>query len=129
MQPQQVRDLRSLGMEIGAHTVTHPILTKLNPSAALEELASSKRELEHILAEPVQLFAYPNGVPDQDYAAEHVAMAKDCGFSSAVSTAWGAASSRSHRFQLPRFTPWDRTRLRYGVRLLDNLRRVEKIAA
>jgi peptidoglycan/xylan/chitin deacetylase (PgdA/CDA1 family) len=128
MKPDQVRNLRALGMEVGAHTVTHPILTRLGSDAAREEMRRSRGELEQILGERVGLFAYPNGVPAQDYAAEHAAMARECGFDAAVSTAWGAASASSDRFQLPRFTPWDRTRLRYGVRLLDNLRRRERIA-
>ena len=129
MQPEQVRSLRAQGMGVGAHTVTHPILTRLSPLAALAEMRDSKNELEQILGEPVELFAYPNGVPAQDYAQEHAAMARECGFAAAVSTAWGAASIRSDRFQLPRFTPWDRTRLRYGARLLANLGRAEKVAA
>lgn len=129
MQPGQVRRLRELGMDVGAHTVTHPILTRLGADAAHEEMSRGKRELEAVLGERVDLFAYPNGVPGQDYGREHAAMARECGFTAAVSTAWGAASARSDRFQLPRFTPWDRTRLRYGVRLLANLRRVEQIAA
>ena len=128
MQPQQVRSLRALGMDVGAHTVTHPILSRLNPAAALDEMCRSKRDLEQILGEPVGLFAYPNGVPEQDYAVEHATMARECGFSAAVTTAWGAASMRSDRFQLPRFSPWDRTRLRYGARLLGNFARSEQVA-
>ena len=128
MQPEQVRQLRALGMDIGAHTVTHPILSRLEPNAAFEEMARSKDELESLLSEPIELFAYPNGVPHRDYSAEHVAMARDCGFKAAVSTSWGAASARSDRFQLPRFTPWDRTRIRYGARLLGNLRHAEQAA-
>ena len=127
MRADQVRRLRAMGMEIGAHTITHPILTRLDPDAAERELAGSKAYLQEILRERVDLFAYPNGVPGQDYAAEHVEMARECGFKAAVSTAWGAASARSHRFQLPRFTPWDHSRLRYGARLLDNLRRREQV--
>ena len=129
MVPQQVRNLRTMGMGVGAHTVTHPILTRLGLEAARDEMARSKEELEKILGERVDLFAYPNGVPGQDYAAEHVRMARQCGFGAAVSTAWGAASMRSDRFQLPRFTPWDRTRLRYGARLVANLGRSERTAA
>jgi peptidoglycan/xylan/chitin deacetylase (PgdA/CDA1 family) len=128
MNPDQVRSLVNLGMDVGAHTVTHPILVSLTSAEARSEMEQGKRELEDILGRPVRLFAYPNGIPDLDYAAEHAAMAKDCGFEAAVSTAWGAASIRSDRFQLPRFTPWDRTRLRYGVRLLANLRRDEQVA-
>lgn len=129
MQPGQVRSLRTQGMEVGAHTVTHPILTRLEPAAAFAEMRDSKEELERILGAPVNLFAYPNGVPEQDYALEHARMARECGFGGAVSTAWGAASANSDRFQLPRFTPWDRTRFRYGARLLANLARDESRAS
>jgi peptidoglycan/xylan/chitin deacetylase (PgdA/CDA1 family) len=129
MQPDQVRSLRTIGMDVGGHTVTHPILTRLDAEGARREIAEGKRELESILGEPIALFAYPNGVPVQDYASEHVALARDCGFKAAVSTAWGAGSMRSDRFQLPRFTPWDRTRLRYGLRLVANTVRAESAVA
>lgn len=129
MRPEQLLRLRALGMDIGAHTVTHPILGRLGSDLAREEIARSKSTLEQLLGEPIELFAYPNGVPDQDYRSEHVAMARECGFKAAVTTSWGAASTHSDRFQLPRFTPWDRSRLRYGARLLGNLRRTEQIAA
>jgi peptidoglycan/xylan/chitin deacetylase (PgdA/CDA1 family) len=129
MPPQQVRNLRARGMDIGAHTITHPILTRIDAATARHEITSSKRQLEDLLDEPVDLFAYPNGVPQEDYTSEHVRIVRDCGFKAAVSTAWGAASARSDRFQLPRFTPWDRARWRYAVRLLANLQRQEQVAA
>jgi peptidoglycan/xylan/chitin deacetylase (PgdA/CDA1 family) len=129
MRPDQVRSLRAMGMDIGGHTVTHPILTRLDAGGARREIAEGKRELESILGEAIALFAFPNGVPVQDYASEHVALARDCGFKAAVSTAWGAASIRSDPFQLPRFTPWDRTRLRYGLRMLANAVRAERVVA
>ena len=122
MNAAQVRRLGSLGMDVGAHTVSHPILTRLDPASAKQEILRSKGHLEEILGQPVRLFAYPNGVPRQDYMAEHVQMVRDCGFAAAVSTAWGAATPSSDRFQLPRFTPWDRNRWRYGARMMWNLR-------
>src|ERR1700690_1453796 len=39
MRVGQVRNLRSLGMEVGAHTVTHPILARLDRAAALDEIS------------------------------------------------------------------------------------------
>jgi peptidoglycan/xylan/chitin deacetylase (PgdA/CDA1 family) len=128
MDAEQVRRLRALGMEIGAHTVTHPILTRLSADQAFDEIRSGKRELEQILNESVHLLAYPNGMPGRDFAAEHALMARDCGFGAAVTTAWGAATVRSERFQLPRFTPWDRSKLRFGARMLANFRRVGTVA-
>jgi peptidoglycan/xylan/chitin deacetylase (PgdA/CDA1 family) len=129
MSAAQLQGLCRLGMDIGAHTVTHPILTRLDAASARSEIARSKQRLEELLDHPVPLFAYPNGHPNHDYAAEHVAMVRDCGFSAAVTTAPGAASMRSDRFQLPRAAPWDRSRLRYGARLLGNFRVAEETAA
>ena len=126
MRPEQVRMLRAMGMDVGAHTVHHPILTRVGIDEARREIADSKAYLEDLLRSPVTTFAYPNGMPGRDYAAEHVALVRDCGFAAAVSTGWGAASSATDRFQLPRFTPWDRTRTRYAARLLANLRRTEQ---
>jgi peptidoglycan/xylan/chitin deacetylase (PgdA/CDA1 family) len=128
MSPVQVRRLIELSMDVGAHTVSHPILRRLDPAAARQEIVASKAHLEELVERKVSLFAYPNGVPHQDYATEHVQMVREAGYSAAVTTAWGAASARSDRFQLPRFTPWDRSRLRYGARLLGNLSR-RQIAA
>ena len=121
MTSQQVLGLRREGMQIGAHTHTHPILARLEPEAARLEIARSKRTLEDLLGESVNLFAYPNGRPGQDYNAQSVSIVRDLGFSAAVSTAKGAANCQSDPFQLPRFTPWDRTRARFGLRLAANL--------
>ena len=76
MSPDQVRQLRKMGMQVGAHTVSHPILTRLSAGAALEEIANSKQHLQDILKERVDLFAYPNGMPRRDYGAEHVKMVR-----------------------------------------------------
>jgi hypothetical protein len=64
--------------------------------------------------------AYPNGRPDRDYGAEHVAIVKRLGFLAAVTTAPGAAARGDDLFQLPRFTPWDRSLAAWSVSLLRN---------
>jgi peptidoglycan/xylan/chitin deacetylase (PgdA/CDA1 family) len=106
MTSQQIRDLHAAGMEIGGHTVTHPILSCLDMPRAREEIANGKAALEHLIDAPVRLFAYPNGKPRQDYLLDHVNLVKEVGFDAAVSTAWGVAHPGSDYFQLPRFTPW-----------------------
>jgi peptidoglycan/xylan/chitin deacetylase (PgdA/CDA1 family) len=116
----QVRALRDAGVEIGAHTATHPILTRLSPEAAREDIARSRHVLEGLLGEPVRLFAYPNGRPVEDYDARHVAMVRDLGFSAALSTAWGAAHAGCDRFQVPRVAPWDDSPRRYAARLVKS---------
>lgn len=117
----QLCALRAAGMGVGAHTVTHPILARLDPASARREIAQSRAVLEDRLGERIGLFAYPNGKLGQDYLPEHVAMVRELGFDAAVSTNWGASGTGSDEFQLQRFTPWDRTRSRFGFRFLRNL--------
>jgi peptidoglycan/xylan/chitin deacetylase (PgdA/CDA1 family) len=121
MSSEQVRQMRRGGMQIGAHTVSHPILASLQADEARREIADSRDTLERILGERVSLFAYPNGKPGQDYTSESVALVRDLGFEGAVCTAWGAARTGTDRFQLPRFSPWDLQRTRFGLRMMHNL--------
>ena len=118
----QMRALRQSGMSIGAHTVSHPILAKLDEQAAIHEIADSRDYLEGQLREKVPLFAYPNGKLGADYTVGHAEIARKLGFQAAVSTNWGVCSSRSNIFQLPRFTPWDRNLIKFGLRMFSNYR-------
>jgi peptidoglycan/xylan/chitin deacetylase (PgdA/CDA1 family) len=112
---------RSPLVTIGAHTHLHPILAVENESTAREEIAASRRRLEALIDAPVTLFAYPNGRPGKDYTPRDVALARSAGFEAAVSTAQGFADAASDRFQLPRFTPWERTLPRFAMRMARHL--------
>jgi len=57
----QVCDLASLGHEIGAHTVTHPKLSRVPLATAHTEIEASKKSLEELLGREVVSFAYPKG--------------------------------------------------------------------
>ncbi|TWI63020.1 polysaccharide deacetylase [Pseudoduganella lurida] len=120
MTTAQVQGLHAAGMAIGAHTINHPILARLSDAAARDEIAHGKLALEDLVGAPVTLLAYPNGRPGEDYDARHVAMARELRFEGAVSTSWGSRR-RPDLFQLPRFTPWDRSPLRFALRLARNL--------
>ncbi len=124
MSTDQVRLLHDSGMEIGAHTVHHPILASLSEHDAENEIASGKNRLQEIIGAPVDVFAYPNGRPNRDYNAAHVEMLKRLGFKAAVSTAHGVARAGDDLFQLPRFTPWDTSMLKWTARLLMNQRNI-----
>ena len=126
MSSEQVRGLRAAGMVVGAHTLNHPILAQVEEAVARNEIEGSKVQLEAILSEPVSLFAYPNGKPGRDYTGIHARMVREAGFTAAVSTSIGAARSATDLMQLPRFTPWDRSELRFGLRLVDNMRKEGK---
>jgi peptidoglycan/xylan/chitin deacetylase (PgdA/CDA1 family) len=119
---RQVAHFSQYRIDVGAHTVTHPILRSLDAVRARYEIGESRRRLEAITGTPIELFAYPNGRPGEDYSPEHVRMVSDAGYSAAVTTAWGSATPRTDRFQLPRFTPWSRDPLRFDLLMLRNMR-------
>ncbi|PTT80382.1 carbohydrate esterase family protein [Pelomonas sp. HMWF004] len=122
MTGEQVRGLHRAGMQIGAHTVSHPILATLSPQQAADEISHSRDVLQTLLGERVGLFAYPNGKPGTDYLPDvHPALVRELGFDAAVSTRWAAARQSDDVFQVPRFTPWDRSRLKFGLRLARQL--------
>lgn len=117
MRSDQVRALVDGGMEIGAHTVRHPILQQVPLDEARREIADGRAALERLTGRPVELFAYPNGRPGKDYGDAHVQLVRELGFRFAVSTAQRVASPGEDPHQLPRFTPWDRSLPRYMLRL------------
>jgi peptidoglycan/xylan/chitin deacetylase (PgdA/CDA1 family) len=118
MSSEDIRALHRAGMRIGAHTHEHPILSKLSPSEAKAQIVKSRQVLSDIVGSAPSMFAYPNGKPGLDYTAEHVAMVKEAGFTSAVSVAFGTASRTSDHHQIPRFCPWDRDPKRLVMRLV-----------
>jgi len=118
MTRRQVRGLAKLGVAVGAHTVNHPILARMEPAEAAREIHESRRILQDITGEKVEAFAYPNGRPRRDYDGSHVAMVGAAGFRVAVSTAWGRADWRCDPLQLPRIMPWDRKATRFVLRML-----------
>jgi peptidoglycan/xylan/chitin deacetylase (PgdA/CDA1 family) len=70
------------GVEIGSHTVTHPILPNVGDEELGWELSSSRNKLETVLNHPVLLFCYPNGNHD---SRTRQAVA-DAGYACAVTT-------------------------------------------
>lgn len=117
MTPGQVVALHRGGMGIGAHTVNHPILCVLPDADARAEMAGSRDELQRLIDAPVSLFAYPNGRLGKDYDERHAALAKALGFAAAVSTTPTVAKSGADLYQVPRYTPWDVSDLRWMSRL------------
>ena len=96
MTEAELVELRATGVEIGAHSVSHPDLSALSYDDALEELAGSKRRLEAVLGEPVEVAAYPYGRAN----AETVRACRDAGFAAACSATGRGSWSEPHN--LPR---------------------------
>ena len=63
---RHLRQMAEAGMEIAAHTRTHPHLPSLDVAGIWEEVSSSKKELEDILGQSVTSFAYPYGEFNED---------------------------------------------------------------
>lgn len=95
-------------VEVGAHTMTHPVLSSLSPSAQQSEIADSKQRLEDIVGQQIVSFSYPFGGRD-DYTAETVKFVRDAGFACSCSNFPGVVNRGSDRYQLPRFLvrDWD----------------------
>lgn len=118
MSPKQVKQLADKGITIGAHTVNHPILKILPVAKQRQEIAQSKQELEQWIGKAVEHFAYPNGVENIDFDQETVNCVQELGFKTAVATNWGVSTKHTSVFKLKRFTPWDRNKLKFHIRLI-----------
>lgn len=116
MTSSQVRMLLAAGMSVGAHTRNHPILARVSAADARAEIEAGKAELEGIVGDKVELFAYPNGRPTRDYLPEHVEMARSAGFRFAAATQWGCVTRGSHPLQLPRIPQRGRARAEFALR-------------
>lgn len=121
MSEAQVMALHKAGMEIGGHTRTHSILRVLEDGEARREIAAGADDLRAITNQAPRLFAYPNGRVGADFDERHCPMVKAAGFRFAFTTEAGVACSATDIYRLPRFTPWDRSALRFKARLLRNL--------
>lgn len=114
-----VRELHRRGIEIGGHTVHHPILARLPPDEARREIAEGAARLEAITGAKPRLFAYPNGQPGRDFGPEHAGMVQDVGFSHALTTRVGLAGPDTDPYQVPRVALWSRTTPRLAANVLS----------
>jgi peptidoglycan/xylan/chitin deacetylase (PgdA/CDA1 family) len=104
-------------VEMGAHTVTHPVLATLPPDVQAEEITRSRRVLEELSGQPVRSFAYPYG-RTSDYSADTVRLVQEAGLTCACSNFPGIVTERTDRFQLPRFQVQDWDGKEFRSRLL-----------
>lgn len=120
MSSAQVAELATCGMEIGAHTVNHPILKNVSSQEARCEIEESRTHLQNIIGGNVSSFAFPNGRPEVDFDESHLAILRDLGFHAAVTTEFACARYEDDHLELPRLGIWDTTRARIVLRLLQH---------
>ena len=99
----QVEETRAAGIEIGAHTRTHPILGDLDDHRAEEEIAGSKRTIEDHLGVRVTSFAYPFGTPREHFTGRTIDLVSELGFGSAAAIRYRGVRPGDDPFCIPRF--------------------------
>lgn len=92
-------------VDIGAHTVSHPVLSALPLPQQQSEIEGSKAHLEELLGRPVTSFSYPNG----SCSRETRAIVRELRFSCACASDKDVAWRGSDPFYMPRFwvPNWD----------------------
>ncbi len=96
----QIRELSDNGFEIGSHTVSHPMLTKLSDADLRRELVDSKLRLEQITGKEVASLSYPYG----DYDQRVLDACVEAGYRSAVCQRLSSVSSPINLFEIPRIS-------------------------
>ena len=110
MDANELRALsESRGVDVGAHTLTHPCLATLPVAEQRAEIDGSRRQLEQMLDKPVRLFSYPYGSRDA-FDAVTMQLVQESGYTRACSGTGGLAYPDQSPFDIPRNVvgDWDR---------------------
>jgi len=102
LDPEACRALDRAGVEIGAHTVNHLVLSSLEAKHQRLEIEGSLTDLESWLGHDVPAFAYPYG-RTWDYDAATLEILGDLGFESSVTAMPGLNTPGTSRMELRRF--------------------------
>ena len=113
----QVKVLSKAGIEFGAHTVSHPILSRTSDAALEREIMESKQRIEEMTNQKVSLFAYPNGERG-DFDQRAIDCLKNNGFIAACSTIYGVNKGIEERFALKRIPAFKQPLGALGCRLV-----------
>jgi len=98
----ELREMADSGlMEIGSHTVTHPILASITEQESWNELTLSRAQIEEGLGRPVVSFCFPNG-KHGDYRQSQLRQVRDAGYAGAVVAEFGMVANGQDPYELPR---------------------------
>ncbi len=102
MGEKDVKHLRKLGFEIGAHTVMHEVMSILSEKEQEAEIRESKNYLESLIGEKIYGFSYPFGLKE-DFLQKTVSKVKECGFDYACTGIKGVILPHQIIFKIERF--------------------------
>lgn len=138
----QLKNMSSLGIEIGSHSCTHPDLLSCGARVAEREITMSKGRLEDKLGVPVRFFSYPFGRVN----ARIEDLCRKAGYSGAVTMMPGSVNGKTFRLNrnavylfegkrpfkkkigLPAFSKFEQSKLRtinvfsMGTIILNNMK-------
>lgn len=118
MMPESaVTELSREGMEIGAHTLTHPDLRKLSEAELLRELREGRHHLEQLTGQEVHSFAYPFG-----YYNQKVSQAAAHEYEFCCTTRLGYVSAQTPQHLIPRLDAYYLGRERLWLQASRGLR-------
>ena len=118
MTAAEVRQTSASGLvEIGAHSVTHPVLSGLSPEEQSLEIHLSRDACRDLVSNSPRAFAYPFG----DYDDDTLAATADAGFQIACTTTACCIGRRTESLQMPRLqvNGWNARELVAAMRNLD----------
>ncbi len=98
---QKAKELSAGGVTFGAHTMTHPHLTRIPAARMKDEILDSKLEIEDRTGSPVDFFCYPYG----DYNKDVMREVREAGFLGATSSKRGFVLRGDDFFKLKRMGP------------------------
>ncbi len=115
----ELKEMHQSGLvEVGAHTMIHPILSNETKERAEKEISESIRGLHNILNKEITAFAYPNGLRNIDFSEREFLILKSCGIKTAFSVNPGVINSSTNPLAIPRVGSVSRLRLgRLGLYL------------
>lgn len=103
---EQIREMSNGGVSFGAHTMSHPVLARLTPEEAQEEIKESKKKIEAMIGKRVDSFSYPFG-KRTDYSESLISLLRKMNFECAVTTEASSNRGRVNLFELHRYPPWE----------------------
>jgi len=99
---EEVRELAASSLiDIGVHTVSHPVLSSLPLAQQIKEIVEAKAELESLIGMPMRHFSYPYG-KHEHYDRNTIEVVRRAGFEFAYVNEPGIAGPSIDRFQIPR---------------------------
>ncbi|WP_304511753.1 polysaccharide deacetylase family protein [Desulfobacula sp.] len=100
----EVTEMSNNSISFGAHTISHPTLSKMEISEAKREICESKKEIEARIGKKVRHFAIPNG-KKEDFSEKLKKYCKETGLKTVVSTEPGLVDGKSDPYFLRRILP------------------------